>query len=604
MRTQSMPAALLGFSMLAVTQPSTATNDLWGGSYAADGVCYCLGGLDQSFHRTILPTPVGGQSVRQICQRIGAGPALTRTEGIFNYPVYPDAQCGHGPGDVSVGVPDDCRGSLNPESGDCQGVGPNWNLEAAYATPLESSTQLIGSEADSANSDVTVVNSEPVRETVKSTLLTAPVVTTATKTDTDGKRLNATIIRSPSTAAHVSEKLPDDQSSLLATDLDLQAASPVTVSASSGSPAGRTVVIDGQGYRQARSDITATGGSPGSRIILDGLVFLRDDGNLDPAELYQVPTRKPIEKTVIVTAPPNAIEQSAPLTSAEKPDIQEADDVRHQRLLAEARKRLRARQQALNTAETTPDTTPDTTLPVPTDSETLAGETDDTSLAVPNVDKNSEPTVAAANTLPETAKNADEDKAVAVVESAEQVGLPDASSGVVSAMRLPPDVRASNRDFDYIDALPTAYDYGGGGLMLEASADSHSRFHYVGRVGVVDSYQEVMVGGGYYLTPPNADRMTVVLTAGLEYGNHEWRDEDRDLNAESTDTGVYLGLSSRLVVNRHFELQGGAGYSSFFEGDPVLFGRGFIHINRQIDLISRFELGDNDSLGLGIRFYY
>ena len=130
------------------------------------------------------------------------------------------------------------------------------------------------------------------------------------------------------------------------------------------------------------------------------------------------------------------------------------------------------------------------------------------------------------------------------------------------------------------------------------------RFHYLGRVGLANSYQEVLLGGGYYLTPPNADRLTVVLTAGLEYGNHEFSDEGRNLSAESSDTGVFLGLSSRVVVNRHFEFQGGAGYSSFFDGDPVLFGSGFIHINRQIDLVSRFELGDNDSLGLGIRFYY
>jgi len=113
MRTLSMPAAVLGFTMTAVVQPLVASEDLWGGSYAADGSCYCLGTLDQSFHQTIVPTPVGGQSVRQICQRIGSGPALTRSEGIFNHPVYPDAQCGHGPGAVSSAEETDCRGRQN-----------------------------------------------------------------------------------------------------------------------------------------------------------------------------------------------------------------------------------------------------------------------------------------------------------------------------------------------------------------------------------------------------------------------------------------------------------------------------------------------------------
>ena len=111
MRMLSMPA-VLGFSMLAVTQPSTAADTPRGGSYAAEGACYCLGALDQSIHRNILPTPVGGQSVKQICERIGSGPSLTRSAGVFNYPVYPDAQCGHGPGDVSPGASRDCYGCL------------------------------------------------------------------------------------------------------------------------------------------------------------------------------------------------------------------------------------------------------------------------------------------------------------------------------------------------------------------------------------------------------------------------------------------------------------------------------------------------------------
>ena len=600
MRMQCMPAALLGFSMLAVTQPSTAADSLWRGSYAADGACYCLGALDQAIHRDIVPTPVGGQSVKQVCERIGSGPALTRSGGVFNYPVYPDAQCGHGPGDVSLGASGDCYGSLNPESGDCQGIGPSWNLEAAYASTANSSKQATGNDAVNASSGVYIANTEPVRETSKSTLLSEPVVTTATETDASGKQLKATIIRSQSAAVYASENLPDGQTSPNAAQSELQSASSINVSASSGSPAGRSVVIDGQAYRQAHPDVPASGGSPGSRIILDGLVFLRDDGNLDPSDLYAVPTRKSVAQTVVVPAPSETVKPPAPEAVAESPDQNESEEVRYQRLLAEARKRLRNQQHLKDNAVTESETQ----QAVPTESETLAVETDDTSLAVPDADNVREPTVAAANTLPETDVHGDEENALAVTETAEQVGTPDSSSGILSALRLPPAIRASSRDFDYVDALPTAFDFGGGGLSLEASADSHSRFHYLGRVGLANSYQEVLLGGGYYLTPPNADRLTVVLTAGLEYGNHEFSDEDRNLSAESSDTGVFLGLSSRVVVNRHFEFQGGAGYSSFFDGDPVLFGSGFIHINRQIDLVSRFELGDNDSLGLGIRFYY
>ena len=599
MRMLSMPA-VLGFSMLAVTQPSTAADTPWGGSYAAEGACYCLGALDKSIHRNILPTPVGGQSVKQICERIGSGPSLTRSAGVFNYPVYPDAQCGHGPGDVSPGASRDCYGSLNPDSGDCQGIGPSWNLEAAYASTSESLKQATGNDSANASSGVSVAKTEPVRETIKSTLLSEPVVTTATETDAGGKQLKATIIRSQSAAAHISENLPDGQTSPSAARSELQTASSVNVSASSGSPAGRSVVIDGQAYRQARSDLPASGGSPGSRIILDGLVFLRDDGSLDPSDLYTVPRRKSVTQTVVVTEPSEVIKPPASEAVTETTDTNESEEVRYQRLLAEARKRLRTQQQAKDN----PATASESQQAVPTESETLAVETDDTSLAIPDADKISEPTVAAADPLPATDARSDEDNSIAVTETAEQVGTPESSSAILSALRLPSAVRASSRDFDYVDALPTTFDFGGGGLSLEASADSHSRFHYLGRVGLASSYQEVLLGGGYYLTPPNADRLTVVLTAGLEYGNHEFSDEGRNISAESSDTGVFLGLSSRVVVNRHFEFQGGAGYSSFFDGDPVLFGSGFIHINHQIDLVSRFEIGDNDSLGLGIRFYY
>jgi len=587
MRTQSMPAALLGFSMLTVIQPSAASTDLLEGSYSADGACYCLGSLNQSFHQTLVPTPIGGQTVKQICEQIGSGPELNRSKGLFNYPVYPDSQCGHGPGYAKASASDDCLGSLHPEAGDCQGIGPKWDLQAAYSSHDESTTETVIKDTFS---DKTV---EPVRETTKASLLTAPVVTSAVEKSADGKQLKATVIRSASTVAHDSTVLPDNQVPSIA-QIDESIVESIRPSSSSGSPAGRTVIIDGQAYRQARSDLSANSGEPGSRIILDNLVFLRDDGDLAPDDLYKGPLSKPVARTVVASESTAPVESS--VTSQQAPAVTESDDVRRQRLLAEARTRLRVRQ-----GVKTPDLTP-STLPAPAESETLAQDTDDTSLLLPSVAKANEPTVAAASES--TKKLEQEDTSVAVKESVDSVGNPEQSSGLLSALRLPPAVRASNRDFDYFDAIPTGFDFGGGGVVLEASADSHGRFHYLGRVGVVADYQEVLIGGGYYLTPRNADRMTVVLTAGLEYGTHEWSDEPNNVNAQTSDAGVFLGLSSRMVINSKFELQAGAGYSSFFEGDPMLFGRGLLHINRQLDLVSRFELGDNDSLGLGIRYYY
>ena len=178
----------------------------------------------------------------------------------------------------------------------------------------------------------------------------------------------------------------------------------------------------------------------------------------------------------------------------------------------------------------------------------------------------------------------------------------DTPSPLLQALRLPPATRASSREFGYVDAMPTSYDYGGGGVVLEGSAGLGSRFRALARIGAATDYQELLLGGSWYLTPPMADRLTVVLTTGVETGRFEL--EGRGVSTELSDTGLYLGAASRFVVNGRFELQAGVGYSSFFEGDPIAFGGGYYHVAPRLDVVSRVEVGDNDSLGIGIRYYY
>ena len=179
-------------------------------------------------------------------------------------------------------------------------------------------------------------------------------------------------------------------------------------------------------------------------------------------------------------------------------------------------------------------------------------------------------------------------------------------AAVLSALRLPSGIRASSREFRYMEAMPVSYDIGGAGVMLEGSGQGASRFQWLGRIGVADTYREVMIGGGYYFTPANATRMTFVVLAGLENGSFELSDEQRapGLTVNSADSGVYLSAVSRIVINSKFELKAGLGYSSFFEGDATLFGGGYYHLTPHLDIMSRFEFGDNDALGVGIRYYY
>jgi len=81
-------------------------------------------------------------------------------------------------------------------------------------------------------------------------------------------------------------------------------------------------------------------------------------------------------------------------------------------------------------------------------------------------------------------------------------------------------------------------------------------------------------------------------------------EQDPSITVDFSDTGMFFGAASRLVLSQRFELKGGVGYSTFFQGDPTVFGGAYWQLSRQLDLVSRFELGDNDLFGLGVRFYY
>ena len=119
-----------------VSNAASASEAHWVGSYSAQGQCFCVGDLETTVSSRIVPTPVGGQSVQQICQRLGTGPGLSSIDGLFNHPVYADAQCGHGPALSNAGeVSEDCAGSLDgkgDESEFCQPIGPKWDLAVAF----------------------------------------------------------------------------------------------------------------------------------------------------------------------------------------------------------------------------------------------------------------------------------------------------------------------------------------------------------------------------------------------------------------------------------------------------------------------------------------
>lgn len=507
---------MLALSLAAA--PPVAADD-WNGSYAADGSCYCSGSLPTSISNTLVPTPIGSQTVDSVCERVGSGPGLSKLNGVFDQVLYPDAQCGHGPFAAGTSLLDkSCAGTHEPGNAeDCQAVGPRWNLALAYAEPAAESEELT------------------------QLAMTAPDV-----------------------------------------------------------PSEEIVTIDGQEWRQGPEGTAASGGAAGSRIILDGTVWLKSDNPIF--------ARLDAERSIVVTeaAKQTVPRRIAPSAATPPPESPEELRARQPVLVAEARERTRQRAEAslVQDDKSTPTSVEDALSTTDVVDDTSVAELDGTTDLHSEDSRTGAVSLSSANPV-DTAPQAESEEAPveAVAESLDSdQGSTEAESSPLSALRLPTDVRGSSDEFGYVQAMPLSYDIGGAGLQVEGSAELNNRLHVVARGATADSYRELMIGAGFHYTPPSADRMTLMLTGGLEYG--EFPLARGDIEIDATDTGLWLGAASRIVINPRFELEGGVGYSSFYEGDPVAFGGAFFHVNRHVDLMSRFELGDNDSFGIGLRVYY
>ena len=211
MRSTTSRAGCVALAWAVQFAPASQATE-WRGSYAADGRCYCSGPLDPELAARIVPTPVGGQSVERVCARIGEGPGLSASDGRYDRVVYPDAQCGHGPGPAgaALSADADCVGTFEPGGEDCRGPGPRWDLATAYAA-----------------------------------------------------RPSAVSRDDAAAVAAVAETLTRDAA------LTAPAVAPV-MAAAAPEPSGRVVVIDGRRWREAPPG-TPERGAPGSRIILDGV---------------------------------------------------------------------------------------------------------------------------------------------------------------------------------------------------------------------------------------------------------------------------------------------------------------------------------------------
>lgn len=586
---------------LLMCAPFAASGGLaadWNGSYAADGQCFCTGAVAAAVENSIVPTPVGGQTVAQVCQRIGAGPGLKLKDDLYNYPVYSDSQCGHGPFEAArSAIQTNCAGSLDgkgAESTTCRPVGPRWDINQTNTKKKDEDVKVPAEkEADVSAAVIKQSNTEDKSQPTSS-LLNKPVVTSisvnrASEGDGETRTLKATVISSASTAGRALPKR--------------EALEPFT---------GKIISIDGKRYMQAREDLPAKGGQPGSRIILDGSIYLLDDGTINPTDLRRgkpVEVKKP-KKTSGKSVKPKKQKLASKGQNESNDTIKNLRGIEpvrdEQNIIADRNSVPRALPKSIesNKVAILPDAKPApvkkfveirkadllpalaTTIVAPDEVEALAIQTTDAS-------NQNEVTIPA-----QIATVIEELNGSRKNDGTQQVGL-------ISALKLPATAHSDVERFSYVEAIPVSYDVGGAGLVVKGSSESHSKFHYVGRIGVTSSYQELMLGGGYYLTPRSAERLTMVVQAGVEYGSFRLEDDQNtDITVNYNDTGLYFGAATRLVLNHRFELRGGLGYSTFFQGDLLMFGGAYWHLTRRLDLVSQFELGDNDLIGLGIRFYY
>lgn len=449
-------------------------------SYTANNSCYCNLSANSSLHKRIVGTPVGGQTVMQVCERIGEGPALKKSAGQYNFPVFDDMQCGHGPGETGY------RGLLSdmgPESVNA----PKWDLAKVYS---ESSKTLAASTANKA----TLVTPEKADELAKSSEATKPATTSSGST---ARRFKPRYVKVPST--------------------------------SSGSNAERTKAVE------------------------------------KPVVAKNTPKPTPVQQPVVKK--PVVVSKRIPIPTREY--TQDQSDI-----------------ESLPLAETIPmtgDVTESVTSTAPESNRSTVNETITTEEVIVAQEPLDEGRVIAENV--NSAPN-----------STEQ------TIAVSNTFRMPPSVRASSREFEYISFTPVSYDFGGAGVRFTASTMQGDNLRLILRAALARTYHEGIVGASYVYTPREANRLTFALTGGVEYGRFTL--EDQNIETTVSDSGFFAQINSRFVVNNRFELQGGVGISSFFDGDPHAFGAAFYHITKKLDLTGEFEVGDNDSLGLGIRYYY
>ena len=554
--------AMVGLCLIGCLASATGR----AGSYAVDGRCYCSGPIAPGLADRIVPTPVGGQSVASVCERIGSGPGPTLSDGQPGPVRYDDPQCGHGPIDGGGNGSPDGACDAATTSGSCARVGPRWDLEDAYSRPAAKAVD------------------EVIRQLGPAGTIGAAAA--------------------PPVLAAARQESGDPASALPSEPL--------------------VVVIDGRRWKAAPPG-TPEKGEPGTRIVLDDRLFLAigKDGT-DPSvpqpartpvrESVPVPAREPVrmparkpERAPMREPVPARTRGAARTPTSESARIEtiveaslETLERQRRALMLEARAHVRARRQ--ERSGTPPSLA---AASAPSGAEPFPDEGSAT-VDKPTTRGSSPPLRDASGSVP-TADDTDDTEGGEVGEGDRTVaterrdGDGDGDGAGAGGRGIEP-ASALSRRFNYVDAIPLDYDRGGNGLLLEGSVPLPDRFRLFGRLGSAAGYRELTLGVSWHVTAPRLGGLSFVLSAGTQSARFEPSGDET--GAGQTDHGVYMGGASLLTFGERFALQAGVGYSSVFDGGAIAFGGTLYRLAARLDVVSRLELGDNDSVGLGVRYYY
>ena len=546
----SFPSSLLAFASVVSVPIASADSSGKPLSYEANGSCYCTDAVTRSgVAGHILPTPIGGQTITQICSRIGSGPGLQIDNGKYNFSAYSDAQCGHGLSSAQdSGSDENCLGISASGASVCGATGSKWDLAKIFSD--QSSVVADGTTTPSAAGDTdatgasestTTIAQSPV--TVTNSDDTAPVIVTAhDSVVTEPVKPTAKVAAIAEQLRAFNQSVQDSQSN---TAIEDSTNSPTVAAAHSRSAetstqpgvSKETFTLDSTEYQELhRESIKASAAKP--LAPSSGYLTQEEISELPEAETQAVPnliTHHSAE--LVVTA-----EEALPGTTTviviepESPPRQMTQD--------------EIKQLPLLTA----------------DDQQVADTTEQIEVPV----EPTEPEVAAAITPP----------------------TPIVPNEPVSPFKN------SRLDYSYVGIAPTSFDFGGTGAEIDASISGNNGVAFIGNAGVAEEYTEASIGLGFYAAPFPHPETDIVFNVGAEFGTFDLGITDLD------DTGGFVAAFLRTRPIRRIELTGGARYSSFFGGDAMLVATGIFSFTRAFNLFGKVEVGDNDQFSLGFRYFY